>query len=111
MKQLFKYLPNLNDIQSGVILMALGIMLMYGGGFAIRLTLESELVWVDLPILDSWICWIIIWYGFDALLCKSKATTFIILKLIYPICKPIIENLISKERLEWLSARFKGARK
>ena len=41
-KKLLSYLPSLRSLQEGVIMMAFGIMLMNGGGFAIRVTSESE---------------------------------------------------------------------
>lgn len=96
------YLPS----SGGMVLIVLGLLLMGGGGIGVKTTPESEPIWVLLPMLDAWVCWLLIWFGIDQMIFKGKATTFVMNKTVVPIFEPILEGVIGKDRLEKLNRKL-----
>ena len=101
-KLLKKWHPDIN----GLVFMILGLLMLNGGSFALKTTATSMPIWIELPRLDSWICWVMVWYGFDMCLFGGVATPF----LLRPITK-LIKLALGEDRIEkinmFLSSKFK----
>lgn len=99
MRDILKYIPTVNELYSGFLFVVISMAFYTGCSFGIK-TPQSEIIWITIPQLDTWVCLIIFWFGIDKIFCKDKATLFLIDKLITPIIKPILTNIIGEERLK-----------
>jgi len=87
-----KYLPSIGEVTRGMLLMLLGLLMLNGGGFAIQSSLESEPYWM-FPEVETWACWVIIWFGFDSMLFKDKATSFVLNKTLVPLLRRVFKGI------------------
>lgn len=94
-----KYLPNLGQIYRGMFIIIIGMLLVAGGSFGIKASPESEPQWIEFPIMDTWVCLIVVWFGLDELLFRGKATEYIVKKTIAPVLKVVLERSLGEDKL------------
>ena len=101
-----KEMPTLVHVTAGSVLILLGMTALTGGGIAIQATSESKPVWANLGALSDWICWFIIWIGFDMMIFKERATPWLLSKFVQPVIKAVLRSTISEERYKVLEEKL-----
>jgi len=91
------------------------LMIVTRGSIGIRGTSGSEVVWICLDEISSWIGWLMIWAGSDLLFTDGKMTGLLSKRIIMPAIVAIMKVVLGEERLvsiaNWLKRKFEPAEK
>ena len=97
---------NYKRAMEGALIMCLGFMFLTGGQFAVQVA-DKDPSWIPIPKLkEAWVAWIIVWIGFDSIF-NGKIGNFILIKVVYPILKPILEPLSQLPLIQRIANRLK----
>ena len=95
-----KQMPTIANFGTGGLMMLLGLTAQTGGGLAIKIAADSEPTWISLEGLPTWICWFIVWLGFDEMVFRGRATNWLIKKYAQPIIEVILKSTVGEEKLK-----------
>jgi len=91
----------------------LGLMIVFEGGIGIRATSGSEVTWIYLDEIPSWVGWLMVWLGSDALFTDGKMTWLLSKRIIMPAIVAIMKVVLGEEKLvsiaDWLKRKFEPA--
>jgi len=77
----------------------LGLMIVFGGSIGIRATSGREVTWICLDEISSWVGWLMVWLGSDALFTDGKMTWLLSKRIIMPAIVAIMKVVLGEERL------------
>lgn len=84
MKRLLRYLPSIEEVTLGTVIIIVGLFMLDGGGYAIRSAPGAEPHWFYFPKVESWVCWLVVWVGVDKALFSDRAMPFVLQRTLMP---------------------------
>lgn len=108
MQNVKKLLKSFKPDYNGLFLIIIGLLMVTGGSFGIKSTIDHEPIWIALPKVDLWVAYFIVWIGIDILIFSGKATTWVIKNTLGRFLRLVIGEDRIERMNKYIEAKFKA---